>query len=309
MPYHMRLLIDNEPTEEVKLDVDDLTLERQFLTPYREGRAITIGGSTIGMRRIRRIRISHSDVDSSVLRRRLIADDLAMGGGDGEPDDSRVAAAATDVTDSLIMDPPGGGATDVTPVRGQTAAQDKARTVFLVHGRWKEAAEAMRVFLNALGLTVVEWSQARRAAQASGGTNPVIGEILDAGLELAHAIVVLMTPDDLVCLHPRLVKRGEPPEVLSAQPRPNVIFEAGMAWERDRDKTVLVAYGTLRGFSDLQGVYIPPLDESAGSRRRIVADLRSAGCLPDDSGDRWLEVRFPPPLRKPSARDLGFPTR
>lgn len=306
MPYHVRLLIHDEPTEEVKLDVDELTLDQQFLTPYHDGGLITMNGRAIAVRSIRRISISHSDAPSAVLRQELIADDLAMGRTGDDPDGSRIAAAATDVTDSFITGPPG-DAVDVAAAGGQQADhRAKTRTVFLVHGRWREAAESMQIFLNALGLTVVEWNQARSAAQdATGNLNPVVGEILDAGLRLARAIVVLMTPDDLVFLHPRLIQRGEAQEALSGQPRPNVIFEAGMAWERCRDRTVLVAYGALRGFSDLQGVFVPPLDKGAASRRRIVEDLRRAGCDLDDSGNRWLETRFPPPLRKVVADDLA----
>ncbi len=37
VPYHVRLLVQGESAEEVKLDVDDLTLEHQFLTPGGRG--------------------------------------------------------------------------------------------------------------------------------------------------------------------------------------------------------------------------------------------------------------------------------
>ncbi len=74
------------------------------------------------------MRISHSDVYADVLRRELMADDLAMGRALDDPDDSRVAAAAGDVTDTFIMGPPGGAVGSAGPHEEAIVDEKKART-------------------------------------------------------------------------------------------------------------------------------------------------------------------------------------
>lgn len=69
--YHVRVQRRGVRTSEVKLDVDETTLESQFLSPYREGRAITLNGVTVAAPDIERIKISHSDEPSERLIERL----------------------------------------------------------------------------------------------------------------------------------------------------------------------------------------------------------------------------------------------
>ncbi|MEU8361180.1 hypothetical protein AB0C27_34715 [Nonomuraea sp. NPDC048882] len=42
------------------------------------------------------------------------------------------------------------------------------RKVFLAHGRWHEAVEAMKAFLGSLGVEVVDWDAARLRARREG---------------------------------------------------------------------------------------------------------------------------------------------
>lgn len=71
------------------------------------------------------------------------------------------------------------------------------RKVFVVHGRNAAARDAMFGFLRALGLQPIEWSQ---AVAMTGKGSPYIGEILDVAYDVAQAIVVLMTPDEITYL-------------------------------------------------------------------------------------------------------------
>lgn len=51
-----------------------------------------------------------------------------------------------------------------------------------------------------------------------------------AALEAAQAVVVLLSPDEMACLRPEYANGDDDPETgPSARPRPNVIFEAGLA--------------------------------------------------------------------------------
>jgi predicted nucleotide-binding protein len=312
VPYHVRVFVEGEPDRqaEVKLDLDEATLERQFLRPYREGRGITVNGRSIPPDKIHRLKVSYNDMGSAPLIENIKAKDtfdrsrgIATVGFYSTA--WRAAASAQDVTDELIDGPPGTMEALEDP-REDAPSQELSRdlrSVFLVHGRWAEAAEAMREFLASLDLKVIEWEQ---AAQNTRKASPYTGEILDAGFAMAKAAVVLMTPDDVACLNPSLLP-DQQPEPLTGQPRPNVIFEGGMAWQKFRDQTVLVEVGALRGFSDLAGVNTVRLDGSPETRRAVASRLKTAGCAVDDSGDRWLRAgSFPPSLPLPTAAALGF---
>ncbi|WP_131769796.1 TIR domain-containing protein [Candidatus Protofrankia californiensis] len=300
----------NEKRDEVKIDLDEPTLERQFIRPYMAGEPITVNGRAINIDQVERIRISHSPGPASsfyeVIRQKDAESQfLALGGPSKE---WRAAAIADDVTDEYISGPPGTvGIQDATKAAAENVGGVvDERAVFLIHGRNSAAVEGMRVLLGALDLKPIEWDQAQAA---TGKASPYVGEILDAGFSLAKSALVFATPDDLVALHPALRAANEPPERLSGQPRPNVIFEAGMAWERFRARTVIVEYGRLRGFSDLGGVFTLQFDGSPQTRRSLASRLKTAGNKVDDSGTRWLDAGdFPPDLPPFSPGDIGITT-
>lgn len=68
MPYHVRITPRSDRSHtEVKLDLTKEQLEERFLTPYREGRPIIMGGKTINANDIERIRISETQMSSREL--------------------------------------------------------------------------------------------------------------------------------------------------------------------------------------------------------------------------------------------------
>ena len=88
------------------------------------------------------------------------------------------------------------------------------------------------------------------------------------------------------------------------QPRPNVIFEAGVAVAAARDKTILVRIGSLRQISDLGGVLFVDLDahnaktELLRNLQQRVPGLPALSALPEELpgefGDRRLRrYRWP----------------
>src|SRR5215468_9339290 len=81
-------------------------------------------------------------------------------------------------------------------VRAMSASDDsdRARKVFVVHGRNRKARTAMFTFLRAIGLAPIEWSE---AVKLTGEASPYIGNVLDAAFNAAQAVVVLLTPDDI----------------------------------------------------------------------------------------------------------------
>jgi predicted nucleotide-binding protein len=164
----------------------------------------------------------------------------------------------------------------------------RARKVFVVHGRNAAARSALFSFLRSIDLRPIEWAE---AIALTGDASPVIGQILDAALNEAQAIVVLFTPDDVAYLRQEYRNGAQDPDAApQGQARPNVLFEAGMAMGRNPRRTVLVELGQLRSFSDIAGRYVLRLDNLPESRLALARRLEAAGCAVNLSGHDWIST-------------------
>jgi hypothetical protein len=179
-----------------------------------------------------------------------------------------------------------------------------ARTVFIVHGRNEALRSAMFDFLRALGLKPLEWDQ---AVALTGDGSPYVGQVLDAAFAQAQAIVVLLTPDEVTYLRPEIAGDPDDHETQPAtQARPNVLFEAGMAFGHDAKHTVLVEVGSMRAFSDVVGRHAVRLGNDVKSRKALAQRLQTADCEVDTSGTDWLEAGdFTPPPAPGNGLPLG----
>ncbi len=176
-------------------------------------------------------------------------------------------------------------------------ASPDSRTVFVVHGRNLDARDAVNAFLRSLALKPLEWSQAVRL---TGTGAPYIGEVLDRAFEAAQAVVVLLTPDEITYLRREFASdESDPDHSPAAQARPNVLFEAGMAFGRQPERTILVEFGQVRAFSDVAGRHSIRLDNTAERRTEFAERLRTAGCDVDTSGTDWLTAGDLTPPRPP----------
>lgn len=175
------------------------------------------------------------------------------------------------------------------PRRAQATARRRGNSVFVVHGRDSDARRELFSFLHSLGLQPIEWNQ---AIKMTGEASPYVGTILDTAFREAAAVVVLLTPDDEVRLRKRYHKPREPEyeKRLSGQARPNVLFEAGMAFGRNPDSTVLVQLGDVKSFSDVGGRHVVHLSNDPTSRQELATKLANAGCNVDTSGTDWLNA-------------------
>ena len=164
-----------------------------------------------------------------------------------------------------------------------------SRNVFVVHGRNLAIRDQLFTFLRALDLHPLEWSE---AVGMTGQPSPYIGDILDAAFLRAQAVVVLLSPDDVVRLRQELWTDDESPTEteLSGQARPNVLFEAGMAMGRFPDRTVLVEIGSVKPFSDIGGRHVIRLSNNTARRQDFAQRLRSAGCPVNFDGTDWHNV-------------------
>jgi predicted nucleotide-binding protein len=175
------------------------------------------------------------------------------------------------------------------PATRKPVPRQRGNSVFVVHGRNLKARDDLFAFLRALALSPIEWVQ---AIKMTGEASPYVGKILDTAFAKAAAIVVLFTPDDEARLRRKFRKTREPlyETELTGQARPNVLFEAGRAF--DPKSTVLVEVGDeqTRPFSDVAGRHVVHLTGSPASRRELATKLRNAGCDVNDTGSEWLTV-------------------
>lgn len=183
------------------------------------------------------------------------------------------------------------------------AMQPSRRRVFVVHGRNSEARDAMFTFLRSVNLDPIEWSE---AVSLTGEGSPFNGQALDRAFSEAKAVVVLITGDDLARLDPRFLTDSDPDyeTKLTPQARPNVLFEAGMAFGRHPERTILVRLGHSRVFSDIAGRNEIRISNQPEARQALVARLRTAGCdVKTENRIDWLKagdfdaaVRPPDPI-------------
>lgn len=163
------------------------------------------------------------------------------------------------------------------------------KKVFVVHGRDGRLRDDFFAFLRSLGLNPIEWSE---ALKLTGKATPYIGEALESAFKNAQAVIVLLSPDDEVRLSPELWKAKEEENEINfmLQARPNVLFEAGMAFGKHPDRTLLIEVGQVKAFSDVAGRHVVRLSNSAEKRNEIAERLRTAGCDVKTSGNDWLNT-------------------
>jgi predicted nucleotide-binding protein len=188
---------------------------------------------------------------------------------------------------------------------------NKSRKVFVIHGRDERLRAAIFTFLHSLGLEPLEWTM---AIQLTGKSSPYIGEILEAAFNHAQAAVVLLSPDDEARLRADLLQADDPPseKMLAGQARPNVLFEAGMAFASHPNQTVLVQLGQVKPFSDVAGRHVVKMDNSVQKRQEFALKLKTAGCSVNMEGTDWhTSGDLTPPIQNtrtsPPRTDRGSP--
>ena len=172
-----------------------------------------------------------------------------------------------------------------------SGGQDLKRKVFVVHGRDRVVQEKMFDFLRALDLVPMEWEP---QVAATGSTLPSLTDVITHNLSAgqAQAVVVLMTPDDVVNLHPTLRSANEQSYETEPimQARPNVLIELGLALAAYRHRTIILEIGRLRPISDIGGLNVIRFDGSDAAIRSLVARLKVAECAVDDRGTEWSKT-------------------
>lgn len=184
-----------------------------------------------------------------------------------------------------------GSAVDSTSLAVRdTVTPGSDRDVFVIHGRDRAARDRFFEFLRAVDLRPLDWEL---TVMATGLSTPSLLRVIRTAMLRAQAIVALLTPDDMVALHPTL-RGAQEPETDTApqmQPRPNVLIELGMALMGFPERTIIIEIGRLRPVTDLGGLNTVQLDGDPTSVGKLVQRLRTAGCRVDDAGADWLGMQ------------------
>jgi predicted nucleotide-binding protein len=181
-------------------------------------------------------------------------------------------------------------------VREQTAKPstsnghlDATRRVFVVYGRDGTLATSFFDLLYTVGLEPLEWE---RLVRPMGTAAPYLGDVVRKAARLAQATLVLLSPDDIVELHPDLHQDNDHSHerVRSGQARPNVLFELGLAFMAYPERTIIVEVGMMRPIADLAGLNVIRFDGSAIAVKKVLDRLDMAGCPVGISGTSWLDT-------------------
>jgi predicted nucleotide-binding protein len=167
----------------------------------------------------------------------------------------------------------------------------ESKKVFVVYGRDLEFKKKIFSLLRALSLQPLGWEQ---VVQLTEKATPTTYEVINKGFDLAQSIVVLLSGDDVGKLKEEFYGRNDDDleKTLSPQPRLNVVFEAGLAFGMNPDRTIVVRKSSdrLRKISDVDGFNYVDYDGSPEKRHALAGRLITAGCSVDQSGTDWLSV-------------------
>ncbi len=133
------------------------------------------------------------------------------------------------------------------------------KQVFIIHGRDMNTVRDLQNFIRSLGFSIMTFQDL-----ANRSANNFVANVVIDGIKTASAVIALFTPDELAAYYEgRTLSREQSGRRWQA--RPNVIFEAGVAYGVAKRKTILLTAGAdVELFSDLSGVHFIRLDSGSG---------------------------------------------
>jgi hypothetical protein len=164
------------------------------------------------------------------------------------------------------------------------------KRIFIIHGRNLAARDELVKFIESLGLKHLSFESVANGMKTPA---PFIADIVMSGISKADAVIALFTPDEIGAFYS--LNTGQL-EASRWQARPNVIFEAGVAYGlasaqkgAKAKKTILVTIGAdVELFSDVSGVHFVRLDGAAGKEALRERLSRVLGALPRPTRE-WLD--------------------
>jgi predicted nucleotide-binding protein len=160
-------------------------------------------------------------------------------------------------------------------------------SAFIIHGRETQLKDALKAFLISLGIEPVDFDAVR--ARLAGAVT--VDRVVQEGMHRTDFVIALFDPEDYSSLAPRFRGAVPTPDDVRWQPRPNVIFEAGIAFGQNPSRILIVRTCALPPFSDLSGVHFIGLTNDRSGRETlkntILATLTKVGCSVPAHGNGW----------------------
>jgi len=281
--YHVRIT-PRGGQDAFALDKDADWIEEHIAAPRREGQDIFVGGRVLSWPDVEQICITETGQTVAQLSPEHRSHGRPEDPSSDSPEEWLVLLGGRDVTEQFITGLPG-GAPRAGAGRALTYAANR-KAVMVIYGHDDEANDALFDWLRRIGLQPLEWNQ---LVNASGDASPFIGQVLEQALKQVQAVVAFFTPDE------RVLGATGPQDAWRLQARPNVLFEAGMAFAAHPKRTVLAVLGDQELPSDLAGRHYVRLSHTDHKPLQDLATrLHQAGCDTDRSGTDWLKPgRFP----------------
>ncbi|MEY8492853.1 TIR domain-containing protein [Lachnospiraceae bacterium 29-91] len=168
--------------------------------------------------------------------------------------------------------------------RGKKAMSNNK--VFVVTGRNDALRLSIFNLLRALKLNPMEWMEVIENAEEP---SPYISTAIKKSIDEAAAVIIIMAPEEEAKLIEELQTETNDDQLFK-QPRPNVIFEAGLALGLKESKTIILQFGEMRIFSDILGKHILRYrgeEKEVNFKNDLVRKLRIAGCECEDGNDYY----------------------
>ena len=159
--------------------------------------------------------------------------------------------------------------------------QQDPRAVFIVHGRDMFAVEVLKELLAGLGLKQLTLEA---VLHELGTANAQLWDVIYAGMQMAQAVIVLMTGDDEARLCEGL---ADAPQDLTRQARQNVLIEAGLALGMCDNRTIVVRCTSAVIPADFSGLFRIDVPGDGDWRVAVQERLAIAGCPLEADETTW----------------------
>lgn len=266
MLYHVRISTKSDKRTEVKLDLNEEALRKQFLTPYENNEIMVVNGKTIEPNDIERIRINRTREGSAeILPIVKWEREVNPKKTPGISNEWYIADKGEEVTDYFIQGPPGYKKTKFNEQIIGSISQNNQ--IFVVHGHDNEMKETVARVLKNVGLEPIILHEQENLGRT-------IIEKFESCSENVSFAVVLLSPDDFG------YKKNQLPESAIPRARQNVILELGYFMGKLGRKNVVALNkgGTdLEIPSDSLGIVYIPFDPYYGWKLTLAKELKVSG--------------------------------
>lgn len=244
----------------VRIDMTESELKERILRPREQGSGITIKGRTIPLDEIARLTIRRSSEPASDSLRCML-DPPATGTAAWE-ELAFERVAGEDVTEDMIVGPPGSADRPALPARAPLLP----RPVFIVHGRDQARLHEVARFLERTTMPDVEVTILNEAPNVG---QTLIEKLERVGAKAAYA-VVLLTGDD----EGGIAQSGEH----QPRARQNVILELGyFLGKLGRERVAILHEQGVELPSDVHGMAYIQLDPGGGWKTKLSRELAQVG--------------------------------